>query len=124
MSLGSHSGRGCLGGDVKDRSSLRKRPFWSETSSINFHGDSKPKTEDRGHDEWSDGFDFKKTASLGSPPGRKRLGGDGDDLSSTRKWSLRSESSYETFPLESKLITEDGSLDERRDGSYIPHSWL
>ena len=72
------------------------------------------------------GFNFKKTAvtSLGSPSGRRRLGGDEDDLSSTRKRSFWSGSFSATFPEESKPRTEVRGHVERRDGSYIPHSYL
>ena len=72
------------------------------------------------------GFNFKKTAvtSLGSPSGRRRLGGNEDDLSSTRKRSFWNGSFSATFPEESKPRTEVRGHVERRDGSYIPHSYL
>ena len=71
-----------------------------------------------------DGFNFKKIESPKLPPGRNHLDGDKDVRTRTRKGSLWSESSYETFPLESKQRTEDWGHDESRDGSYLPHSRL
>ena len=72
------------------------------------------------------GFNFKKTAvmSPGSPSGRRRLSGDEDDLSRTRKGSFWSGSSFTTFPEEYKPPTEDKGHDVQGDGFYIPHSRL
>ena len=120
VSLESPSGRECLGGDVNDRSSIRKRPL----PPIIFAGEFKPSKDDRSHVVMREGFNFKKIESPKSPPGRNRLGGDDDVRSSKRKGSLWSESSYETFPLESKQRTEDRDQNESRDGSYLPHSRL
>ena len=113
-------GEGGLGRDGEGRSSVTKRPlppiYWS--------GELKQSIEDRRNVVPREGYNFKKIVSPKSPPGRKSLGRDNDVRSRTRKGSLWSESSYETFPLDPEQRKEDDDQNESKEGSYLPLSGM